>query len=331
MTGRKAGIMLTRRRILAASLAGLVPLPARAQAPKRLVRIIVGFAAGGGTDVTARILAERLRLPFASTVLVENKPGAAARLAGEYVKNSDPDGSVLLFTPDFPITVYPHSFRTMNYDSLRDFTPVAPTTKSMLTFNIGPAVPASVGSLADFVQWCKANPAKAIFATTAAGGTPHFVGIMLANAAGVTMTPVHYRGGAPALQDLIGGHVPASVNPVSEVVSLDQSGRVRTLAVTGSQRSKFLPNVPTMRELGYEVVIDSWIGVLGPARMPGDILHTLSAAIAEAVKSPELIESFAKFGSEPTFQPPDEFAARIRADIARWGPVVKASGFVAED
>jgi tripartite-type tricarboxylate transporter receptor subunit TctC len=214
---------------------------------------------------------------------------------------------------------------------VRDFTPVSPVTKSMLTLNVGPAVPASVKTLSDFVQWAKANPGKAIFATTAAGGTPHFVGVMLANESRVPMTPVHYRGGAPALQDLLGGHVPASVNPVSEVISVAQQGSVRILAVTGSQRSKFLPDVPTMRELGYNVVIDSWIGLLGPARMPPDILATLSAAVAEAVKSPELIESLAKFANEPTFQTPQDFAARVSADIARWGPVVKASGFVAED
>ena len=261
--------MLTRRHVLGAAAAGVVSpvlgaVPrALAQAQKRPVRIIIGFPAGGGTDVTGRILAERLRLPYASTVLVENKPGAAARLAGEYVKNAEPDGSVLLYTPDFPITVYPHSFRSLNYDPVRDFTPVSPITKSMLTFNIGPAVPASVKTLSEFVRWAKANPDKAIFATTAAGGTPHFVGVMLANESGVVMTPVHYRGGAPALQDLLGGHVPASVNPVSEVISVAQQGSVRILAVTGSQRSKFLPDVPTMRELGYNVVIDSWIGAPG--------------------------------------------------------------------
>ena len=204
--------MPTRRQLLAASAAGLLCATAsspraRAQAIKKPAHIIVGFPAGGGTDLIARILADRLRGPYASTVLVENKPGAAARLAVEYVKNAEPDGSVMLFTPDFPITVYPHSFRSLNYDPLRDFTAVSPAAKSMLTYNIGPAVPEGVRTLAEFVQWCKANPAKAAYATTAAGGTPHFVGMMLANAAGVAMTPVHYRGGAPALQDLIGGHV----------------------------------------------------------------------------------------------------------------------------
>src|SRR5713226_2098469 len=296
--------MLTRRHLLTASAAGLVcagtsapsrtlaqaVTPAVAPAIKKSLRVIVGFPAGGGTDVIARILADRLRGPYASTVLVENKPGAAARIAVEYVKNAEPDGSVMLFTPDFPITVYPHSFRSLNYDSLRDFTAVAPAAKSMLTYNVGPAVPESVKTLADFAQWCKANPGKASYATTAAGGTPHFVGMMFANAAGVAMTPVHYRGGAPALQDLLGGHVPASVNPISESLPFAKSGTLRILAVTGSQRSSFLPDVPTMAEAGYQVVVESWLGVFVPAKTPADIVDALNAAIAEAAKSSHMIE-----------------------------------------
>ena len=329
--------MLTRRRALAASAAGfacagtgLLPR-ARAQALKKPVHIIVGFPAGGGTDVIARILADRLRGPYASTVLVENKPGAAARIAVEYVKNAEPDGSVMLFTPDFPITVYPHSFRSLNYDSLRDFTPVAPAAKSMLTYNVGPAVPESVKTLAEFVAWCKANPGKASYGTTAAGGTPHFVGMMLANAAGVAMTPVHYRGGAPALQDLIGGHVPASINPVSESMTQAKAGTIRMLAVTGSRRSAFLPDVPTMVESGYNVVVESWLGAFVPAKTPAEIVNALSSAIGESVRSPAMVENLAKVGNEPHFQTPAEFAATVKADIARWSPVVKASGFIAED
>jgi tripartite-type tricarboxylate transporter receptor subunit TctC len=244
--------MPTRRRVLAAWAAGLV-LPAAglsdalAQAVRKPVHIIVGFPAGGGTDVIARILADRLRGSYAATVLVENKPGAAARIAVEYVKNAEADGSVMLFTPDFPITVYPASFRSLNYDPIRDFTPVSPAARSMLTFNVGPGVPADIKTLAAFVHWCRTYPDKAAYATTAAGGTPHFVGVMLANAAATAITPVHYRGGAPAIQDLIGGHVPASVNPISEALPHARSGALRMLAVTGSRRSQFLPDVPTMR------------------------------------------------------------------------------------
>jgi tripartite-type tricarboxylate transporter receptor subunit TctC len=328
--------MPTRRQLLAASAAGLVCATAsfpraRAQAIKKSAHIIVGFPAGGGTDLIARILADRLRGPYAATVLVENKPGAAARLAVEYVKNAEPDGSVMLFTPDFPITVYPHSFRSLNYDPLRDFTAVSPAAKSMLTYNIGPAVPEGVKTLAEFVQWCKANPAKAAYATTAAGGTPHFVGMMLANAAGVAMTPIHYRGGAPALQDLIGGHVPVSINPISESMPSAKAGTIRILAVTGSRRSSFLPEVPTMLEASYDVVVESWLGVFVPAKTPTDVVNALSAAIAEAVNSSQMIENLAKLGNTTAFQTPAQFAATVKADVARWAPIVKASGFVAQD
>ena len=185
--------------------------------------MIVGFPAGGGTDVTARVLAEALRGAYASTVLVENKPGASARIAVEYVKNAEPDGSVMLFTPDFPMTLYPHSFKSLSYDPLKDFTPVGPATTSMLSYNVGPAVPASVKSLGDYVQWCKANPDKASYGTTSAGATPHFAGVMLSNESKVTLNPVHYRGGAPALQDVVGGHIPMSVNPLSEALPLHQA------------------------------------------------------------------------------------------------------------
>jgi tripartite-type tricarboxylate transporter receptor subunit TctC len=328
--------MPTRRHLLAATaglVAGAIATAPRAfaEAIKKPVRVIVGFPAGGGTDTIARILADRLRGPYASTVLVENKPGAAARLAVEYVKNAEPDGSVMLFTPDFPITVYPHSFRQLNYDPLRDFIAVAPAARSMLTYNVGPAVPDNVKDLAGFVHWCKANPGKASYGTTSAGGTPHFVGMMLASEAGVPMTPVHYRGGAPALQDLLGGHVPASVNPISESLPFAKSGSLRTLAVTGARRSAFLPDVPTMSEAGYNIVTESWLGVFVPAKTPPEVVKALSTAIADAANSPAMTESLARIGNVPAFQPPEEFAAVVKADIARWAPVVKASGFVAED
>jgi tripartite-type tricarboxylate transporter receptor subunit TctC len=324
--------MLTRRAVfVASSTIAIWPHPLRAQLLTKTAHLIVGFPAGGATDLIARMLADRLRGSYASAVIVENKPGGAARVAVDYVKNAEPNGSEILFTPDFPLTVYPHSFRTLSYDPMRDLVPVAPASRSTLTFIIGPAVPDNVASLADFVSWCRANPDKAIYATTSAGGTPHFIGVMLAAAAQAPLTPVHYRGGAPALQDLFGGHVPASVNPIGESLPFATSGKIRILAVTSPQRSRFLPNVPTMVEAGYNVAIDSWLGAFVPARTPPGAVRALSNAIGEAVKSPEMIESLARIGSEPKFEPPDEFAATVRADMERWGPVVKASGFVAED
>jgi tripartite-type tricarboxylate transporter receptor subunit TctC len=331
---RKTQNMLTRRALLAASAVaaiGAAPLRARAQTLKKTVHIVVGFPAGGATDLIARILAERLRGRYAPSVIVENKPGGAARVAVDYIKNAESDGSEILFTPDFPITVYPHSFRTLSYDPLRDLVPVAPASRSTLTFVVGPAVPDWIQSLGEFVPWCRANPDKAIFATTSAGGTPHFVGIMLAAEAGIKLSPVHYRGGAPALQDLIGGHVPASVNPIGEVLPQAASGKIRILAVASPERSRFLPDVPTMRESGYRVSVETWLGAFAPAKTPPDAVRALNAAIGEAVRSPEIIESLAKIGNDTRFESPDQFAATIRADLERWGPVVKASGFVAEE
>lgn len=325
--------LLTRRQILGGSAGGLAAIrlavsgQAHAQVGRKLVRIVVGFPAGGSTDVLARILAERLRLTHASTVMVENKPGASARLAVEHVKNAEPDGSVLLFTPEGPIAVFPHSFRKLSYDPLGDLVPVAPMVKTMLAFNIGSVVPESVQSLPDFLQWCNANPNHATVATVP-GSPPHFVAFMLASSAGVQIVHVPYRGGTAALQDLLGAHIAGVITLISDALPLANSA-ARTLAVSGSQRSRFLPDVPTMRELGYDIAVEPWIGIFAPAKLAAETLHMLNAAIGEAVNSPEMIEQLVKFGVDPMFQGPDEFASTVKASIDRWGPVVKASGFVA--
>ncbi len=323
--------MLTRRTVLGAS-AALVATTALAQTIRKPVRIIVGFPAGGGTDVVARMIADKLRGHYASAVIVENRPGAAARIAVDYVKNAEPDGATLLFTPDFPLTVYPHSYRKLDYDPLRDLVAVGTCAKSMLTVNAGPALPAEIKTVAQFVAWCRANPAKAQYGTTSPGATPHFVGVMLAKAANVELTPVHYKGGAPALQDLLGGHIPVSMNPISETLGFGNAGAIRILAVTGAERSRFLPDVPTMVEQGYkDVVVESWIGLFAPAKTPPETVTALSAALREATAAPELVENLAKVGNEPVYTPPADFARMVKADLERWGPVVQASGFVAED
>jgi tripartite-type tricarboxylate transporter receptor subunit TctC len=325
--------MFNRREALGAAIgliaAGGIARRARSQTVDKIVHVIVGFPAGGGTDIVARVLAEALNGVYAKSIIVENKPGASARLAVEYVKNAPADGSVMLFTPDFPMTLYPFSFKSLNYDPVNDFIAVGPAAKSLLTFNIGPAVPETVKTLADFVAWCKANPTKANYATTSAGATPHFAGVMLAREAKVTMTPVHYRGGAPAIEDLLGGHIPASVNPVSEVIAYAKSSPIRILAVTGAERTRFLPDVPTMKESGYNVVVESLTGVFLPANTPDATVGALSAAMRTGVQSQAMIDSLAKFGTEPTFLTPAAFSAWIKGQVASWGPVVQESGFVA--
>jgi tripartite-type tricarboxylate transporter receptor subunit TctC len=327
--------MLTRRNVLSAGAAavmasGLGSAPSQAQILSNTVRIVVGFPPGGGTDVLARLLAERLQGLYASSIIVDNRPGGAARIAVEYVKNAEADGSVMLVTPDFPITVYPFSFRSLNYVPLRDFAPVTPAATSALALSVGPAVPANVTSLSDFVQWCSAHPDSATYATTAAGGTPHFTGLLLSQQAGVGLIPVHYKGGAPALQDLIGGHVSSSINPIGETLSFAKAGSVRVLAVTSARRSKFLPEVPTMQEGGYNVVIEAWLGVLVPAKTPSETVGNLNLAIKLVLASGDIAEKLAALGNVPAYQTPDDFKATIATDLKRWEPIVKASGFVAD-
>ena len=328
--------MLNRRQALGAAIAAIVADSnlaggAKAETLDKVVHIIVGFPAGGGTDIVARVLAQALQGNYASSIVVEDRPGASARLAVEYVKNAPADGSVMLFTPDFPMTLYPFSFKALKYDPLKDFIAVGPAAKGVLVLVIGPGVPAEVKTLKDFIAWCKANPGKANIADTSAGATPHFTSVMLAREAGVTLTPVHYRGGAPAMEDLIGGHVPASVNPVSEVMAFANAGKIRALAVTGEKRTPFLPDVPTMKEQGFNVVVESLSGVYVPAKTPPPVVAALSAAIRKAAASKQMIDSLAKFGTEPASMTTADFTAWIKEQISRWGPVVQASGFKALD
>jgi len=321
--------MLTRRSMLSTCGAGFVcaNLPrAVAQSDKKVVRIVVGVPAGSLPDLIARLLAERLRLPYASTVIVENK--SSPRLAVEYVKNAEPDGTVLLFTPQGAIVLFPQTSRNPTYEPLRDLTPISPTFKSMLAFNIGPGVPESVRSLPDFLAWCKTNTNGATLGTVT-GGPGHFLGFMLARTAGVQLTHVPYKGGLAALQDVLGGHVAACFTFITEVMSFAGSRTLRVLAVSGSRRSQFLPDTPTLWELGYNVAWDPWTGIFAPARIEPGTLRTLSAATREVITSSEMASHVGTLGADPMFQSPEEFAATIRADIERWGPVVKASGFVA--
>ena len=327
--------MFTRRTALKGIGASALALPfsqnAFAQTISKPANMLVGFAAGGGTDASARLIAERLRGSYAPAMVVENKVGAASRIAVEYLKNAAPDGSTMLFSPDFPFTLYPSIFKKLNYDPLQDFIAVAPMTTSPLVVSVGPSVPAEVTNIKTLLDWARANPAKASYATTGAGGTPHLTGAMLAKESKVAMTPVHYRGGGPAIQDLVGGHVAISVNPSSEVMPLAKEGKLRMLAVAGSKRSPLLPNIPTLREGGLDIALDTSSGIFLPAKTPPDIVAALSAALEKISKAPDFIEAQAKLGNELVFQSQPEFAAAVKTSIERWRPAVAASGFVPEE
>jgi tripartite-type tricarboxylate transporter receptor subunit TctC len=324
--------MITRRRLLLAGAAVGAAPSLFAQTTGSTLRIVVPFPAGGGTDVLARIIAEKLRGNYAPAVLVENRVGASGRTGVEAVKSAPADGTTLLFTPDFLLTVYPHSFRKLSYDPLKDLAPIAMVARSALGIAAGPALPDSVKTVRQYVDWARANPKNAFFADTSPGGTPHFVGVMLSQASGVQLTPVHYKGGAPALQDLAGAQVPVSINPLSELLPQLKAGRIRVLAVTSPERSKFLPEVPTLAESGFpSIAFSSWLGFFAPARTSPEMVKRLANGIADAGAHGDAQQSILKFAMEPVAMTPVGFAAVLKADLERWRPIVKASGFTAED
>lgn len=296
------------------------------------LKIIVGFPAGGASDVMARLLADQLRGDYAPTVLVDNKAGAGGRLAAQAVKSGDADGSQILLTPTSILTIYPHVYKKLGYDSLSDFTPVSTVATVSFALSVSPAVPANVKNAADYVKWAKSNPNEANFGSAAAGAAPHFVGVMLGRAGGVELNHVAFKGGAPLVNDLLGGQVQSGVNVLPEVLPHANSGKLRILAVSGSKRSRFLPNVPTFNESGLKgVEADEYFAVFAPAKMPAHLVDKLNASIRKALKSPALIAGLEKMSFEIGGESQPEFAKLVKSELNRWGPVVKASGFTADE
>ena len=197
---------------------------------------------------------------------------------------------------------------------------------------VGPMVPVDVKTVADFVRWAKANPDKANYGIPAAGSVPHFIGMSFERAAGVPMKSIPYKGGAPLLQDLLGGQVPVAFNVISEVLAHVKGGRLRTLAVTSPQRWAALPEAPTLVELGYkDISAVEFLGWYAPAKTSPEFVKRLNAAVQDALQTPEMQEVFTRTGLLPLRESPEAFAARVKTEIERWGPIVKASGFTPED
>lgn len=329
--------MIHRRHLLALpawpALLGLAPAQAPAQSLPPVTTIWSGFPPGGLGDQVTRPLLDRLKTRWPATLLLDSKPGAGGRIAAGHVKLAAPDGATLLQLPSSPLALYPHLYgKRLPYDPLADFVPVAPLVSYCLSVTVGPAVPAEVRTVADFVRWVRANPAQANYGVPAAGSAPHFAGMMFERAMGLDMKSVPYRGGAPLLQDLMGGQVPVAFNVISEVLPHLRSGKLRSLAVTSAQRWPALPEVPTLAELGHkDLVVVEYLGWYAPARTPAELVRRLNAAVQEALATPEMAEVFQRNGLQALRESPEVFASRLKADLAHWGPIVKATGFTPED
>lgn len=328
--------MLNRRQFVRSGTAAVASLPAGllAQTPAlaKPARIVVGFPPGGSADLMARALAQQLA-GYAPSVIVDNKPGAGGRIALEALKNAEPDGSTLVITPSSMVALYPHVYKKLSYDPLKDFTPVAMMASFPFVLTVGSLVPAQVKTVAEFLAWCRANPKLAAYASPGNGSTPHFAGVALARAAQMDLTHVAYKGGAPAMNDVLGGQIAANMAVISNALPLLQTGKLRALAITGAVRSPALPEVPTLIESGYrDVLVTEWFGVFLPARAPADLSVRLNAAVRDALGTRAVQEVLAKasFDAAPPASPA-EFGRMLKAEIDRWGAIVKASGFTPED
>lgn len=294
-------------------------------------KIVVGSPAGAILDAFARRIADAVSPGFARNVIVENRVGASGQIATAFVRNAAPDGSTILLTPMPMMALFPHTYKRLPYDPVEDFTPVSLGATSTLALGVGPMVPASVKTVAEFVTWCKANPAQSSFGSPAAGSTPHFAGIILGKAAGFDFVHVPFRGTAPAINDMMGSQIAAVVSPVGDFLPHLESGRARLLAVASSRRSRFVPSVPTFLELGYkDVVTSDWFAFFVPSKTPAPQLQKLSSVLKTALNAPEVTKAMELRGLETVWSTPAELGERLKADIAHWGGVVKGLGFTAE-
>jgi tripartite-type tricarboxylate transporter receptor subunit TctC len=293
------------------------------------IRIVLGFPAGASSDLLTRLLADQMRAALGQAVIVENRTGAGGQIANEAVKSAAPDGLTLLMTPVATMSIYPHSYAKLRYDPFNDFEPLAHLANFQLALGVSTKLQAA--TVADYVSLVKKDPNAGYYASAAAGSIPHFFGVMFARAADITMTHVPYKGTAQVLQALAAGEIAAATTLAADIGALARAGKARILATTGAKRSPAFPDVPTFREAGYDIEGSGWYGLFAPAATPGAIVARLSTAAIDAMRAATVRSRLESLGVEPTGLGPRELAAIMKRDYDRWGPVIKASGFKAEN
>ena len=327
--------ILRRRFVGAAATAALgtllSPRLLQAQTLVETVKIVTGFPPGGTSDTLCRRVAERLRGNYAKATLVENRTGAAGQIAVEAMKTAPADASTILQTPASMLMIYPHIYKKLAYDPFTDVVPVSLGATFTFGFAAGPAVPDSVRNANDFLAWCKANPKLANFGTPAAGSVPHFLGALLEKASGVELRHIGYRGTQPAIIDLIGGQISAVCGPVGEFTQHVRAGKIRLLATTGAERTRFAPDTATFVEQGFpSVQSDEWFGFFMPGKTQAAVVQRTNAALRAALAAAEVIDGLAVMGLESKSSTPEELGRLLRAEYERWGPIVRSIGFTAD-
>lgn len=324
--------MTQRRTFLTAAMGGLLLPRVQAQtatpSPARIkqLRVLCGFPPGGATDAVSRRVTDKLQGSYADVALVDNKPGAAGRIAIDELKRSKPDGSTMLLTPAAVITLFPHLYTGINYGT-DDFTAVSTGCLVQFGFGIGPGVPASVTDLAGYLRWVKSNQGSANFGSPSTGSLTHILGVLLAAQSGTALNHIPYKGSAPGMADLLGGQVPAFSGLLGDWLPHLPSGKARLLATSGRERSPLSPSVPTFAELGFsDLVMGEWYGFFLPKGASRETTNHAASAIAAAVKQKDVIEALAQLGMEASSTSPADLDSRMHAEFKTWESTVRRLG-----
>ncbi len=315
------------RLVFIIALLALVAPSAADAFPDRPITMVVPYAAGGSSDILARLLGERLARTLGQQIVVDDRAGAGSRIGTELVAHAAPDGYTLLLA-DMPHTIVPAIQKGVRYDPVRDFTPIGLIGTASMVLFVHPAVPAA--TIADFVALAKADPGRITIASGGIGSTTHLTAELFQQRADVKLLHVPFRGAGPALTDLMAGHVQSGFTTLATASAALESGAVRALAIAGGQRLASLPAVPTLRDAGIDLVVEHWWGVLAPAGLPPATAARLSAALQAVLDAPELATRLQPLGVAPAHVAPEQFGALIASDTARWADIVKAAGITAQ-
>lgn len=315
-------------RLLMVLLAGVALAHAQPY-PSRPSRIIVGFTAGGPSDIVARIVAQQLTERLGQSVVVENRPGATGTIGAELVAKAPPDGYAMYLASQTTHAVAPYLYAKIGYDPLKDFATVVRVVHNPLLMVVNPSVP--VRSLNELIALAKARPGQLNFATGGIGSSPHMSMELFKSTVKLDMVPIHYKGDGAAIIDIIGGQVPLLTSSISALLPYVRSGKLRGIAVTSMKRSTVAPDFPTIAESGlpgFEVI--TWFGILVPAATPRDIINRLNAEIVQSVSQPNVNEQLVKMGFEIVANTPEQYAVFLREENVKWGKVVRDLGLRAE-
>ena len=323
---------MTRRKFVAALGMALLPVgQGWAQTPKfpvKPIRMVVGYAPGGGSDIMGRLIAQQITDALGQQVIVENRPGAAQNVAAELVAKSPADGYTL-FLSSAALGINVSLYSRINYDPVKDFAPVAVFATSPNLLVVHPSFPAK--TVKEFIAVAKKNPGKLNFSSSGSGSTQHLSGELLKLKIGVDMTHIPYKGSAPSMTALASGEVDFSFNNIPAAQPLMIPGRIRALGITSAKRSPLLPELPTLIEGGLPgFITQTWYGVLAPAGTPGEVINTLNAVIVKAIQKDDFRARIAQTGADTITETPEYFRKMLREEIERWAIVVKASKAKAE-